>query len=72
MGEVLKANGVEAAEPEEAGELNAAANPAANEMAVEEGMENQEMVAIEAMARKPEAATDPESGSIRQSKRRCT
>ena len=73
---VWKANGVEAAEPEEgvepeeAAEPEAGADPEANEMAVKEGIENEEMVVIEALAADPEAADKPELGSVRQGKHR--
>ncbi len=63
-----KAHGVEAAELEEAGELKAAENPVANDLAVEDEMENDEMVGIAAVVRKPEAATGRELGSVRQNK----
>ena len=53
----------QAAEPE------AASDPEANEMAIEEGMGNEEMVAIEAMAADTEAAPEQELGNVRQSKR---
>ena len=57
-------------ELEEAVEPEAVADPEANEMAVKEGIENEEMLVIEALAADLEAADKPELGSVRQGKHR--
>ncbi len=63
---MLRANETEVAEPEEEAEPEAAAELEVNAMAIEEEMENEGIVMIEAVAAEPEAAAEPELENVRQ------